>query len=319
MQLPHDHAIGGGGAAPEDRARRAMLTRRAAYASVSAASVLIVAKAGAWLATDSVAVLSSLLDSLLDGLASLVTLVAVRHAQEPKDSDHRYGHGKAEPLGALAQSGFVLASAVLLAIEALGSLLDPKPPSQPPVGIAVMVLSIVVTLMLLAYQRSVIRRTQSVAVQGDALHYTGDLLANLGVIAALVVGGMFGVAWVDPLFALLVAAILLHSAWTIGGTTLDMLMDREWPDEEREALVSLVMEQPGVLGLHDLRTRMAGPDRFAQMHLDLDGSLTLREAHAIADGVEKAVIKAFPGTDVIVHEDPVASPEARICEVDEAS
>lgn len=287
------------------RGRESRLMRWATYASTSVALVLIVAKTGAWYATESVAMLSSLIDSLLDSFASLVTLIAVRQALTPADDDHRFGHGKAEPLAAMMQAGFIAGSAALLLIEAIDRLIEPQPVVETEIGVAVMGLSIVLTLALVSFQSYVVRHSKSVAIQADSVHYKADLLANVGVILALVASGFFGVTLVDPLFGIAIAFYILKGAWDIGGDAFNMLMDRELPEAERDRIKQIALGYSGVLGVHDLRTRRSGPDVFIQMHLDLNGALSLNRAHTIADAVEKDVMEHFPGAEVFVHQDPV--------------
>jgi ferrous-iron efflux pump FieF len=283
----------------------------AAVSSVAVASVLIVAKLGAWIATDSVALLSTLLDSVLDVAASLVNLFAVRRALVPPDREHRFGHGKAEPLAALAQAAFICGSAVFLLFEAGQRLVTPRPVEQTGIGIAVMLLAIVLTLALVALQRRVISRTGSVAIRADSLHYVGDLLINCTVILALLLSKHLGWTWADPIFAIAIAAYLVKIAVEIAGSSFDMLMDRELPDAAREQIVQIVRAHPEVIGMHDLRTRGAGPTTFIQLHLEMDGGMTLWQAHAIADAVEKELRRAFPGAEVLIHEDPYGVAERR--------
>lgn len=300
-------ASNNGPGSPDDNGR---LMRLASYVAVSVALVLIAAKLGAWLLTGSVALLSSLIDSVLDAFASIVALVAIRQALTPADKEHRFGHGKAEPIAALGQAAFIVGSALFLSVEAVRRLWSPQPVGQQEIGIAVMVFSILVTLALVAFQAHVIRRTGSLVVSADSLHYKGDLLINLSIIASLVLTGWFDFPLADPVFALGIAAYLLWNARGIGGEALDMLMDRELPDEERQTILALARAHSGVLGVHDLRTRAAGPIRFIQMHLELDGDTRLAEAHEIADAVEAEIEAAFPGADVIVHQDPHGIPDA---------
>lgn len=280
------------------------LLRLVTLASTGVALTLIATKIGAWLVTDSVAMLSSLVDSSLDLVASLITLYAVRQAMVPADSDHRFGHGKAEPLAAMAQAGFIAGSALLLTIEAVERLLDPQPVQNTEIGLAVMGISIAATLGLVVFQRFVIARTQSVAIQADSAHYTADLLANLGVIAALILSGFFQIPWIDPIFGLAIAAYIAYSAWDVGRESLNMLMDHELPNPDRLRIKQIALSYPDVLGVHDLRTRRSGPDTFIQMHLDLNGQLTLNRAHATADAVEKEIMMAFPDAEVLIHQDP---------------
>jgi ferrous-iron efflux pump FieF len=290
---------------------RARLMRRATYASVAVAATLILAKTIAWALTDSVSVLSSLLDSLLDAAASLVNLFAVRHALEPADEDHRFGHGKAEALAGLAQAAFIAGSALLLFSEAVHRLWAPVPVERGEVGLVVMALSMVLTFALIRYQRSVVERTGSLAVGADRLHYTSDLLLNGGVALSLIASMTLGWTLVDPLCGLAIGAFILKGAWEIGRGALDHLMDRELPEPTREKILAIARTQPLIRDVHDLRTRATGSNISVQMHLELDGSLALAEAHVAADAVEEAVRAAFPGADVIVHMDPVGVVERR--------
>ncbi len=292
-----------------DARRAGRLMRLATYASVAAASALIVVKLGAWWLTDSVSLLSSLVDSLLDAAASLVTLLAVRQSLVPADREHRFGHGKAEPLAALLQSGLIGGSAVLLAIEGLHRLIQPQVVQQGTLGIGVMVFSILVTFALTRFQRYVVRRTGSRAIAADALHYLSDLLTSGAVIVALVLASEFGLLRADPLIGLGVACFILYSAYRIGRDALDILMDRELPPEDRERILQVVRSHDEVLGIHDLKTRSSGSRIFIQLHLELDGSLTLYRAHAVAETVESDLQTAFPGAEVIIHQDPYVSAE----------
>lgn len=306
-QRTSDEAAGPGMTAD----RVATLMRRATYASVVTAAALIVAKLAAYLATGSVSLLSTLLDSLLDAAASLVNLVAVRAALTPADREHRFGHGKAEPLGALAQAAFITGSAIFLVFEAGTRLVNPQPLENSAVGIAVMLFSIVATLLLVGYQRRVIRLTNSVAIKADSLHYVGDLMVNGSVIVALLLVSQFGWWLADPLFGIGIALYILYMAWQIARGALDMLMDRELPDEDRKRIRAIAMAHPEVQSLHDLKTRGAGPATFIQLHLEMDGRMSLYEAHAVADAVEAEIRAAFPGAEVIIHQDPVGVAEDR--------
>lgn len=285
-------------------ADRERLLRRATRAALAVSGALICLKFAAWIATDSVAVLSSLVDSALDAIASAINFVAVRHALAPPDAEHRFGHGKAESIAGLAQAAFVAGSALFLTFEALSRLASPRPVAYGDAGVAVMVLSIVLTFGLVRYQTYVVRRTGSTAIGADSLHYRADLLANLAIIGALVGAGRLDAAWIDPAAALLVAAYILYSAWGILRTALDGLMDREFPEAERRRILDIAAAHPQVRGVHDLRTRRSGPRSFVQLHLELEGSMTLRDAHAVSDRVERDVVAAFPAAEVIVHLDP---------------
>jgi ferrous-iron efflux pump FieF len=288
------------------------LLHRATTAAVAVALVLIVAKLGAFLLTDSVAILSTLVDSLLDALASLLNLVAVRHALQPADREHRFGHGKAEALAGLGQAGFIAGSAAFLLFEAGRRLVSPQPLGAETVGIGVMVLSIALTLALVAYQRRVVRRTRSVAISADSLHYKGDLLVNAGVIVSLAAGAALGWTWIDPAFAIAIAGYIVYCAWQILREVLNVLMDHELPDEERARIRKIAMAHPEVRAMHDLRTRRSGMMTFIQFHLELDGAIKLTRAHEISDRVEADVMAAFPGAEVIIHQDPAGIEEGHV-------
>lgn len=285
----------------------AKLMRTAGLASVGVALVLIAIKLYAYIATNSVSMLSSLFDSALDLGASSVNLLAIRTAVTPADAEHRFGHGKAEPLAGLIQVAFILGSSLLLLFEVGQHFLHHELVQQESVGIVVMVVSIGFTMMLILFQRHVIRRTDSMAVHADSAHYVSDFLANIAVIAALVLTSWLGWWWIDPLFGLLVALFIAFTALSIGRAALDMLMDREMDDGDRDRIKLIVRANPEVIDLHDLRTRVAGQDRFIQFHLDLKPEISLKDAHRISDAVEAKLMEAFPGAEIIIHQDPLGA------------
>jgi ferrous-iron efflux pump FieF len=285
--------------------------RAATYASVAVAASLIVVKLAAWLLTDSVSLLSTLIDSLLDAAASMINLLAVRHALTPADREHRFGHGKAEPLAALGQTAFIAGSAVFLVIEAGHRLFAPRPVLHVEVGIGVMILAIVVTFALTRFQAHVVRKTGSVAIKADSLHYLGDILVNAAVIVALLFASNFGWFIADPLFGIAIAGYILIIAWRIARGAFDMLMDRELPERERARIKGIVLEHPSVIDMHDLRTRASGRKTFIQVHIELDGGLSLYRAHDVADEVETSLRAAYPGAEVIIHQDPYGIDEER--------
>src|SRR6266581_555826 len=287
------------------------LRRMATYASVAVAALLIAVKFVAWLETGSVALLSSLVDSLLDIVASLVNLVAVRHAMSPADREHRFGHGKAEPLAVLGQSAFITGSAMLLLAEAVRRLISPVPVENPPLGIAVMIFSIAVTIGLVLYQRHVVRRTGSLAISADELHYRGDLVLNGSVIAALVLGNILDLPILDPLFGAAIGTWIIWCAVRLARLSLFQLMDHELPDDEREKIRAVAQSHPDVVAAHDLRTRVAGPTAFIQIHIEMDGKMSLIRAHQISDEVEATLRSAYPNAEVIIHQDPEGIEEPR--------
>jgi len=292
----------------QDKAR---LMKMATYASTSVAVTLIVIKIVAWFMTGSVSLLATLIDSCLDALASVVSLIAVHHALTPADKEHRFGHGKAEALAGLAQATFITGSALFLVLEAFSHLLRPQAIASLDVGVAVMVISIIATMGLLMFQKHVINVTNSTAIKADHMHYKTDLLVNAGVIVALLLA-VYGWPGFDPVFAIAIAAYILYSAWEIAKESLDLLMDRELPDEDRERIKAIVRNHPDARGIHDLRTRRSGTTSFIQLHLELDDHLTLLQAHAISDDVEACILAEYADAEVIIHEDPASLNEPKV-------
>ena len=287
------------------------LMQRATLAAVCVALLLIALKLAAWLITDSVSLLSSLADSAMDALASLVNLIAVRHALQPADSEHRFGHGKAEPLAGLGQAAFISASGIYLIVEAVGRLIEPRAIERGGVGLGVMVFSIAVTSALVAYQRSVVRRTDSLAIRADSVHYATDILINAGVIVSLLLVMFLDWTIADPIVALLIAGFIIYSAFRILRESLNHLMDRELPDADRERIKEIVLSHPAVIDCHDLKTRAAGLNSFIQFHISMEGSLTLDDAHVISDAVEQDILAAYPNAEVLIHADPEGVEEER--------
>jgi len=285
------------------RAHRLM--RAATYAAVGTACLLIVVKAAAWVATGSLSLLASLVDSSLDAAASLVNLMAVRHALQPADHDHRFGHGKAESVAGLAQAAFIGGSAVFLALEAAQRVVSPVAVTRETVGIAVMLFAMAATALLVAFQRYVVRETKSLAIGADSAHYTGDILVNGSVIVAFLLNRLFGWVWADGAFACAIAVYLAHNAWGIGVVAFNQLMDKEMPEEERARIMAIALAESGALALHDLRTRVSGPNAFIQLHLEVDGGMRLVDAHDVAQRVEDSLAAAFANAEVIVHLDPI--------------
>jgi ferrous-iron efflux pump FieF len=292
-------------------AKSAHLMQSAAIASVTAATVLILIKLFAFAETGSVSMLSTLFDSALDLGASLVNLVAIRQAVTPADAEHRFGHGKAEPLAGLVQVAFILGSSILLLVEVAGHFLHPQQVQNPTLGVVAMVVSIGITGALILYQRYVVKRTGSLAVSADATHYFSDFIVNISVIVALVLSSLLGLWWIDPVCGLLVSLFIGFTAISIGRQALDMLMDREMDDADRDRIKDIARAHPEVLDLHDLRTRVAGQDRFIQFHLELSPDILLKAAHRISDEVEAHLVAAFPDAQVIIHQDPYGVDERR--------
>ncbi|MBG8560382.1 MULTISPECIES: cation diffusion facilitator family transporter [Pseudomonas] len=285
-------------------AEHARLLRLATNASLGVASILIVSKAVAWWLSGSVSLLAGLTDSMLDGVASFLNLLAVRYALRPADDDHRYGHGKAEALAGMAQALFIGVSAVLIGVQAVERLKNPTPLGDATVGIVVMLLSLGLTVALLMVQARVVRLTGSTAVRADSLHYRSDLLLNASILVALVLA-RFGWPQVDAYFGLGIALYILWSALQIARESSAILMDKELPGEVSEQMMTLVCAVPGVQGAHDLRTRVSGNRWFVQVDLELPGTLTLTEAHVLCDAAAAAIRREYPKAEVLVHADPV--------------
>jgi ferrous-iron efflux pump FieF len=287
------------------------LQRRASYASLTVALILIGTKVWAWYATSSVSVLSSLVDSLLDLLASGITVIAVMVALKPPDSEHRFGHGKTEGLAAFMQSLIISISALFVLNEAVQRLLNPQPVTAPAIGMGVMLLSICLTLLLVLYQRSVVNRTGSVAIAADAMHYRSDLLVNVGVLLALPISAWTQWAVVDPILGITIALYILWTTLSIASDATGVLLDRELPLEERQRIEHIARKNPHVRGFHDLRTRSGGTHYIIQFHLELDPETTLLKTHRILDDVEDDIRNAYPDCEIIVHADPLGFEEPR--------
>jgi ferrous-iron efflux pump FieF len=288
------------------------LKRWAAAASLGVGVILIAVKFVAFIMTDSVSMLSSLMDSSFDAVASLVTMISIAHAATPADEEHRFGHGKMEALSALGQAVFIFGSAIFLLFESIRRFFTPMRLHDADVGVCVMVLSIVLTGTLIAFQVYVIRKTRSVAIAADHLHYKGDLLMNLGVFMALTLSYYSRWPYYDPLFAGIIALALLYGSHSITRESFDILMDKEIPAADREKIMALVRAHKGVAAIHDLRTRNTGARIFIEFHMEVDGELTLNRAHVITEEVEKILFDAFPNAEVLIHQEPAGIDDHRL-------
>lgn len=288
------------------------LARSAVIAALAVTLVLIAAKAVGWLMTGSVALLASLLDSTVDLAASCLALLAMRLAARPADRGHRFGHGKAEPLAAVAQAGFLIASAIAICLQSAQRLVDPQPVQDVPVGIGVTLLSLTLTVLLTLWQRHVHRRTGSLIVAADRANYTGDVALNLAVLLALGLNEALPGWPMDALLSLPIAGLLAFNAFAIGRAAVDVLMDKELPEAERAAIRQCLEDEPECHGMHDLRTRSAGGRRFIEFHMEMDGQMSLHDAHAVADRVEKRLRQRWPEADIVVHQEPAGLEDERL-------
>ncbi len=286
------------------KAGNARLLNLATLASVSVALLLIMVKTTVWQLTDSLSVLASLADSVLDAAASLLNLVAVRYSLRAADRDHPFGHGKAEYLAGLGQALFVGCSALFVIYQAIQRFSEPRPLSAASTGILVMSFAILVTGALVLFQRRVIKQTGCAAIKADSLHYSADIFTNLGTILALVLAWL-GWPGFDPFIAMLIALFVIYSAWQIAYEAGQMLMDHQLPAETEAEIAGLALAHPKVLGVHDIRTRRSGQTRIIQLHLELAADLLLHEAHQVAKDVELKIQAVMPEADIIIHEDPV--------------
>ena len=282
------------------------LIKLATWASVVAAISLIGVKTWGWDQTQSVSLLASLIDSTMDSAASLINFFAIRYAMAPADKEHRFGHGKAEALAGLAQALLILVSIGLLLTQTLGRLWNPLVVENTPMGISIMLVSMVLTGALVVFQWYVVKRTQSNAIKADSLHYTSDFLMNFGVIIALFLASI-GYHGADPYFALSIGAFVVYSAWGIAQSAFHLLLDHELSDEQRHLITQLALTQPQVIGMHDLRSRQSGHMQFIQLHLELQEDMLLLEAHGVAEALEHRIMAVFPYADVIIHLDPVSA------------
>ena len=287
----------------EARAEHERLLRLATNASVFTAITLGLCKLVAFWLSGSVAVLASLVDSALDGSASILNALAVRYAMKPADEEHRFGHGKSEAIAGLAQAVLIGLSGGLILRHAIDRLLHPQPLQAVAVSLVVMAISLFATIALVLFQFRVVKKTQSTAIKADALHYVSDVGANLATIVAVALAPL-GWTRLDPAFGIIIALITLYSAVSIGWETFNVLMDRELPTEAQQRIRGIVLAHDKVRGLHDLRTRRAGPNTLIQFHLELDGDMSLNEANSIAHEVSTALTGEFPGADILVHQDP---------------
>lgn len=295
----------------KDNKAHGKLQRSASYASLCVALLLIATKIWAWQLTGSVSILSSLVDSFLDLIASTITVVAIYYSLRPADSEHRFGHGKSEGLAALAQAFIITGSAVFVFKEATERLLDPQPVTNPETGIGVMLVSIALTLALVTYQRYVVRVTNSVAIAADSVHYRADLLLNLSVLVTVAVSSWTNEPVIDALVGIAIAAYIVWSTYGIATKALDVLLDRELPADERTRIREIAIAHPDVHGFHDLRTRYGGNTYFIQFHLELQPTTTLVESHKIMDEVEDNIRAIYPQCEIIVHTDPLGFEESR--------
>ena len=266
--------------------------------------MLLGAKTYAWWSTESIAMLSSLTDSLFDVLSSLVNLFAIRYALKPADDDHRFGHSSIEDIAGLSQAAFIVASMLIIMLQAVERLFNPHDLTHADIGLWVSAVAMATTIGLVLFQTMVSRRTGSLIIASDRLHYAGDVLFNAGVLVAFFLSKVFGWGWADPTIAIIIAVVVLWSSRDIGLRAFNNLMNREMPDVEKEKIIAIIQAIPEILDHHNLKTRYSGTKAFIQIHVDIDGNLDFRTAHDITERLEHALLDTFPGAEVIIHPDP---------------
>lgn len=281
-----------------------LLMKRATTASVAIALTLIGLKTWGYIESGSVAIFGTLLDSVMDSLSSIIIFIAVRFSLAPADDNHRFGHGKAEAIAGLLQAFIITATSLLLVYEVYDKIKNPQIIGQTGLGIGIIIASIVLTLMLVLYQRHVAKKTKSIAIEADGMHYTGDILLNIGVAIALVLGGYFNMIYADPLFGGIACLYLLHSAWEVFKSSTDVLMDKEMDDAEKASIIAIIKAHDRVIDIHELRTRHSGLNVFIQFHMELERGISLYDAHTISDQVEDSIIQAYPMAEIFIHSDP---------------
>lgn len=291
----------------EDTKTKNNLMRLTSIAAVAVAILFIIIKGIAFICTSSIAVLSSLFDSIQDLLTSGISLIAVRQSIEPPDKEHRFGHGKAQAIGAMVQSFIIFAAALILLKESAFRLFHPQPLGDIACGVYIMVFTLVLTILLVLFQKYTIRKTNALSVRADMAHYMGDILMNMGVICALIGGSAFQWYWLDGIFGIIVASYLFVSVYYIVRVSCAMLMDAEMPHTFRRDIRRTVLSFPEVRKMADLRTRLSGSCVFIQLCIRLDSDYSLKKAHKMTEKIEKEIKKKYPDSQVLIHVEPHSS------------
>ena len=295
----------------ENKKNTEPLVKSASIASLLVASTLIVLKYYAWVATSSVSMLGSLADSLIDFLASIFVFIAITYSFLPADEKHRFGYGKSEGLAAFIQSLLIGISGIYVFIEAIKRLLNPSQINQPNIAVWIILVSIVLTIALIMYQRYVVKKSQSVAIESDQYHYLTDTFINLSVLFSIVITGWTRFTFIDAVVGLLISGVVLYTAFILLKKSFKILLDQEIQSSHRDQIRKIALQHPKVLGFHDLRTRDTGQKYIIQFHLELDPNMTLLESHKITDEVTDNVLNVYPNSELIIHTDPLGIDEVR--------
>jgi ferrous-iron efflux pump FieF len=280
------------------------LVKFSTYLSVSVAITILCIKIYAFLKTDSVSIFASLLDSLLDIGSSVINLLAVRYALMPADDNHRFGHDKIQDLAVFAQSIFFGASGIFVIVLAAPRIFEPSEIENNEIGIIIMLASMFLTAMLVAFQTYVIKISGSKVIKADKLHYFVDLLSNFAVLISLFISKYFNVKYADPIFAIGIAIYIIHSAYGLLADATKSLIDEEFSDLEKEEILKILKSDADIIAIHELKTRRGGNKSFIQFHMELDQNLTLLKSHEISEKIENKILRLFPDSEIIIHQDP---------------
>ena len=287
------------------------LVRSASIASLLVASTLIVLKYYGWVTTTSISLLGSLADSLIDFLASIFVFIAISYSLLPADAKHRFGYGKSEGLAAFIQSLLIGISGIYVCFEAIKRLLNPSQINQPSIAIWIILVSIALTLALVMYQKYVVKKSKSIAIESDQYHYLTDTYVNISVLFSIVITGWTRFVFIDALVGLLISGVVLYTSVTLLKKSFKILLDQEIQSDDRDRIREIALDHPKVLGFHDLRTRDTGRKYIIQFHLELDPNMSLLESHEITDEVTDNVLKLYPDSELIIHTDPLGIDEVR--------
>lgn len=280
-------------------------TKQALMLSISVAVLLMAVKFMAGYITHSMAIVASALDSTLDMMMSALNFFAFRVASKPPDEEHAYGHGKVESLAALFQSLFIGVSGSFVIVEAVKRLIHGSYVSDIGLGIGVILFASVVTLLLSWRLRALSRQNKSLILGTEKVHYSMDFVNYVGVILALVLVGVTGKAFWDLIVSILVAGYIFQQAIGILTRAISELLDRGLSNTELKQMKMLIMRHhPAIVGVHNLRSRMAGNQIFLDFHIEIRGEDDFKKAHIMTESLIEKIKKEYPTADVTVHFDP---------------
>ena len=282
--------------------RNNRLIKIASYASVTTAVIIMLAKSYAWLATESQSILASLIDSLLDISSSAINLIAIRFSLLPADDNHRFGHEKFQDLAIFSQSMFFFASCLFTLFSSSKSLFSGSELVNLELGANVMYFCVFLTFILVCFQSYVISKTKSKIISADKLHYFSDFITNIAVIISIYLSATFW--YIDALAGIGISLYVMYASYRLFREAIRNLADEEFPQKEKDKILSIVSNYNQVKGIHELKTRYAASKPFIQFHLELDGNITLYRSHEMADKLMKDLLQEFPEAEITIHQDP---------------